>query len=201
MRYFYVSESEGRAQGRRWFSLGVSAHLLSQVLEFFFPAAAVWFLPLSLASMGILYFSCVMWDRAHTRRAGFFCLLAIVLRIGYAVWAPSGLFSFLLLLPASAAVLIGELLFLEKLQAFYRERVSSSEQKRFAKAVVALPRAEVSYWLAMLLSYITDLLVLPAVTLFFWSVGVRIWLSALTFRGPKPIPSRLFFEKRTARIQ
>lgn len=201
MRYFLVFERQAHREARQFLSAGMLAPVLTFVLSVFVPAVADWVFLMDLLACVLLFSGVLMMEGRKMRRESILFAAAFAFRLGVAFLRPRGLFSFLTYVPFSACVLIGEVLILDRMMEFLRGRAEERERETLQRAQRALVRSEVSFWGATLISYLSDLLIFPALLMFVWAIGIRVWVSVLMYRSPRFLSSRLFFEERSARSQ
>ncbi len=184
MRYHLTYETETHIEARRLFACGLCAF----VAAFLWESASEHLKDLSFLFdlFGCVLFFCgaLLWDRKRMRLCALLFAAAFCARLVVLIVHPKGLFSFLYLLPFALLSLIGELIALKALIGFYRKDPKNGYFKRVRRIYYALPRAEVCFWIATTISYISDLLLLPAALLFLWTLGLRLWISFLLFSGP-----------------
>lgn len=201
MRYFFVFESRARQEARTFLASGVLALALAALVRLLFNEGTMLIFVLDVLGCVLLLCGTLLWNRVRLRKASLIILAAFFWRIVLVVWSPVGLFSFFSYLPFTLFILFGQLMVLEYYQDFLRGRAEKSEERSLKKAQQALARAEISFWIAWVLSYVSDLLAFPALVMFAFSLGVRFWVSYLLFRSPQFISSRSFFEKTSVRSQ
>lgn len=185
MRYFFVCESQKRAQARLFMSCGFVSGALSFVLSLFAGGEiAGWNFFFDLCSCALLFCGSRLWDSQKLKTPSRWFAAAFVVRFILLVLNPKGLFSFLAFVPYSACLLIGQISLLEAYEAFLARFCAVRESRAVLRSKNALARSEVSFWIAVFLSYLSDLLLFPAIVLFLWSAGVRAWVSYLLFHSP-----------------
>lgn len=199
MRYRFVGEKGETREARKLFATGMISFVCAFFLQTIPTFADYAFL---LDFFGCLTFGggIVLWDIRKLKFSFLFFVLAFLARLVVVLVHPVGLFAFLWGLPFSLFTLSGEITLLLQLRLSWEGKISDAAQKKLKRATNALARAELSFWTATLISYVSDLLVMPAVLMFLFAMGVRIWVSYLLFQCA-PQGSRRAFAKSSVRSQ
>ena len=201
MRYFVEVENTAQARARLLFAGGISFFVFGDLLGLMtdlFDDALVLF---DLIGCIFLWMGSMKWTcRKWTVTPAVFSI-AFALRLALFLFEPKGLFSFLLYLPYSVTVLVGLVRVLEGYREFTECRVVGEEREWTTRAQQALVRSEVSYWVAVFISYLSVLMAFPALLLYAFSIGVRIWVSVQFFRRPQFLSADLYLREKRLRAQ
>ncbi len=200
MRYFLSVESTQKEEARKFLAAGVSAFACAWLLPLLFFQWEGWFFLLELFACVLLFAGCVLWDKRRLKKSAWMFAGAFFYRIWLLFRGSTGIFGFLWMTPFSLLVLIGTLCVLWKLRESFSMIVCERHLSDLDRAALALPRAELSFWVARILAYLSDLLLFPAILMLLWAIGIRLWTSYLIFR--KPLKASASFRKnRRLQIQ
>lgn len=201
MRYYFLPENSKKQNARMILASGICALVVGMAFSLFWARFSLVALFSDLLGCALLFCGALRWEIDRMRVPVFLFALAFCMRIALVIWDPAGIFSFLLSLPFSVAVMAGELCVLEQLSLFWRARASEEYSKTLTRAQQALIRSEISFWVLRFISYLSDLLVFPALLLFLWTMGIRLWISYLVFQRPESLEGADLLGRKRVRSQ
>ena len=184
MRYFISVETKQKKEARVFLAAGISAFSLAGAVELFLLTFARFAFILELFGCVLLFAGALLWDAKQMRGAALLFGISFLLRLFLLVIHPNGPFSFLAFLPFYLGVILGIVSVLERYEDLLLKRKNVKLSEWVYRASYTFVRAEVCAWVGVLIAYISDLLLFPAVLFSLWALGVRAWLSGLLFKTP-----------------
>ena len=201
MRYFIEVESSEQVKARLLFSGGILLLIFGVLIGLICDIFDGILFVFDLVGCLFLWMGTMLWTEGKWKTTASLFAIAFVLRLALLMWDPRGVFSFLLYLPYSLTLLVGLLRVLDGFYKYLERRAVPDAREWPVRAQQMLARSEVSYWVAVLIAYLSPLMAFPAFLLYAFSLGVRLWVALMLLRRPQFLSKGLYLKEKSLRAQ